>query len=1331
MNCEERPDQPENPVEKANFISRLLFWWVNPLMRKGYKRELQIEDVYKQRRCDESERLTDRLEREFEKELEWAKVGNKDDPYKPSYLKALVRTFGMRYMLIGLGCAFEELFIRVFQAVIVIRFLAYFSPDKGGLSEAEAYSYGGALVCFLAMYTISHHVIFVDLELTGMRVRVASCALIYRKALRLSQASLRESSVGQMVNMLSNDVEKFDRALMFLHWLWIGPLQLAVVVALTWSAMGPSVLAGAVIILMGVPLQGWISRMFSHLRRQTATLTDERIRVMHEIINGVKVIKMYGWEHAFAEHNAGAREREMGVIRKTNNFRAFNFGYFLVSMPVALVAILVPFTLTGGVLTAEKLFLTLNLYRVSRLTMTMFFPIATSSIGEIRVSIKRIQEFLLREEVSDKSVCMERKTDQETAALQLKGVSASWYKTGGEMTLKDVTMEVSPGQLCVIGGPVGSGKSSLLKCLLGEIPVNSGSVRVGGTISYAAQEPWVFSGSIRQNVLFGLPFEEERYRAVLNACALNTDLLSWEHGDGTLVGERGVALSGGQRARVNLARAVYRKADAYLLDDPLSAVDAHVGKHLFAECVRGFLRNKIVLLVTHQLQYAKEADSICMINRGEVKAMGTLTEIRDILDEDFSDFMKKDEKEDEEDDPVALKKEADEPKHVNIPNGSEAKGVDESSSLIPEVKTSQPAKGIAKESQASGSVSRSVYREYATSGAGMCFLALGGVIQVLSHATFVMQQILLAMWTSDGDVIEAERRMNNSTSNEATEVNSETISINTTNTANNNNNFPHNITDEEYLAVYAGVVSIFVVVSFAYPAHFYHVCTSASIRLHNNMFGQILRAPMRFFETSPVGRVLNRFTKDLGTVDEMLPGIILDVMAIFLTFFCLIVLIVISRPIVIAPSLVIFVIFYYLKKVFISSSRPVKRLEAAAKSPVFSQIASSLQGLTTIRAFGAEGMLVKEFDRLQDVHTSAFFTYLSMNRWFGVALDWTITVYSAICVFSFMLFDDGSQSGYVGVVLTSCLNMVGMMQWGLRQSAVMENTMTSVERIAEYGRLQSEAELESKGGGDFLKDSSGEVEFSDVSLRYAADEKYVLRGINFKTESKEKVGIVGRTGAGKSSLITAIFRLAEPEGQILIGGVPTGSLGLHELRKAISIIPQEPLIFSGTLRKNLDPFEEYQDKDLWESLKQVQMDSAACISKDGLETLLADSGSNLSAGESQLVCLARAVLRKNKIIVMDEATANVDPRTDALIQETIRSCFKDCTILTIAHRLHTVMDSDRILALSDGAVEEFDTPWNLLQKEDGLLSRLVRNTGRSTEFELRRIAQEKAQRKAE
>jgi ATP-binding cassette subfamily C (CFTR/MRP) protein 4 len=526
--------------------------------------------------------------------------------------------------------------------------------------------------------------------------------------------------------------------------------------------------------------------------------------------------------------------------------------------------------------------------------------------------------------------------------------------------------------------------------------------------------------------------------------------------------------------------------------------------------------------------------------------------------------------------------------------------------------------------------------------------------------------------------------------------------------------------------IYSVIIGSLIIITLVRSVTFFTVCMRASTRLHDNMFGSITRATMRFFNTNSAGRILNRFSKDMGSIDELLTSAMIDCLQIGLALLGIIIVVAIVSPWLMIPTVIAGVVFYFLRIFYIRTSRNVKRLEGITRSPVFSHLNASLQGLTTIRAFGAQEILEREFDNHQDLHSAAWFSFISTSRAFGYWLDIVCIIYITLVTFSFLVIGNEQFGGNVGLAITQAIGLTGMFQWGMRQSTELENQMTSVERVLEYNNIEHESNLESAPDKKPPPSwpEAGKIEFVNIFLRYFPQDPPVLKNLSFTIQSKEKVGIVGRTGAGKSSLINAIFQLTDTQGSIIIDGINISSLGLHDLRSKISIIPQEPVLFSGTMRKNLDPFDDYSDVDLWRALEDVELKDAVADLASGLNSKMSEGGSNFSVGQRQLVCLARAILRNNKILVLDEATANIDPQTDALIQRTIRNKFSDCTVLTIAHRLHTVMDSDKILVMDAGTMKEYDHAYNLLQNTNGILYGMVEQTGKAMAETLHNVAKD-------
>ncbi|KAK9869834.1 hypothetical protein WA026_003563 [Henosepilachna vigintioctopunctata] len=1182
--------------------------------------------------------------------------------------------------------------IKIIQPIIIGKFIDYYSPYNTTITRDDAFIYGGIIVLCSLSTVLMFHPYMLGVCHLGMKLRVACCSLIYRKALRLSSTALGQTTVGQVVNLLSNDVNRFDVAVMFAHHLWVGPLETLVVLYLLYTKIGESAFVGIIILIIFIPIQMYIGKKISKIRLKVALRTDERVRLMSEIINGIQVIKMYAWELPFAKVIASTRRYEIRMLRWASFMRAIVSSFMLFNIRASIFACVITYVLCGNDINAEKVFVVTAFYNAIRPTMTVFFPNGIVNISETNVSINRLNKFLTFEEHKKETnniVAIEKRmsNEKERIGIFFENGSAKWSLASVDNTLSNISLSVLPGKLQAIIGPVGSGKSSLFQAILKELPLIRGSVRVNGKISYASQEPWLFSGSVRQNILFGLPMDKKRYNAVIETCSLERDFTLLPYGDKTLVGDRGVSLSGGQRARINLARAVYKQADIYLLDDPLSAVDTHVGKELFENCITGYLSEKTVILITHQLQYLNNVEHIIFLEDGHIKAEGTFNELQNAK-LDFTKLLIKSEEE----------------KELDV----KEKIFNTLTSI-----TSRSSVGEApiqvEEHMSKGTLGLHVYKAYLRAGGNWCLITMLFGSFVLVQGIASASDYFLTFWVKQEN---QHYKLSESIPIKLSDLLTSSVSTVFTNSL--------SLSRDNCIIIYSTLVGMLMVMTLIRSLSFFAVCMRSSTRLHDNMFRSLSKATMNFFNNNPAGRILNRFSKDMGAVDELLPGALIDSLQNGLAILGIIIVIGSVSPLLLLVTILMGVVFYLLRVVYLRTSRNVKRLEGVTRSPVFSHINSSLEGLTTIRAFEAQEILTKEFDIHQDLHSCAWHNFMVTSRAFGYWLDLTCIIYITIVVFSFLLLDNDQFGGNVGLVVTQAIAITGLLQWGMRQSTELENQMTSVERIIEYGTIEHERALES----DVSKKPetswprNGKIVFKDLVLKYSADDPPVLKNLNFVVQPKEKIGIVGRTGAGKSSLISALFQLTITEGQIIIDGVDITQLGLHDLRSKISIIPQEPVLFSGTLRKNLDPFEEYLDANLWKALEDVELKEAV----SDLNCEVSEGGSNFSIGQRQLVCLARAILRKNRILVLDEATANVDPQTDGHIQRTIREKFNDCTVLTIAHRLHTVMDSDKILVMDAGTVREFDHPFILLQNKDGILYGMVQQTGRATFDMLYQIA---------
>ncbi|XP_050579550.1 probable multidrug resistance-associated protein lethal(2)03659 isoform X2 [Bombus affinis] len=1324
MDGKVKAERKKNPREGANPLSHITFAFTLPTFWAGYHRDLEVTDLYKTLKEHNSNYLGTKISKAWQKDYEAyrkQKLLNKekgcsDESYTgrkklkaPSLLKVLMKCFGVQLIFYGVIYAVSDIVFRVMQPIFLGKLLRYYTDTK--MTKEDAYLYaGGVILCSGVLIFITHPYMLGILHM-GMKLRIACCTLIYRKALKLSRTALGETTVGQAVNLLSNDVNRFDVALIYLHYLWLGPLETIIITYFMYMEVELSAIFGVIILLLFIPLQGYLGKKTSVYRLKTALRTDERVRLTNEIISGIQAIKMYAWEKPFSNLIERARRREISVIRGMSLVRGITMSFIMFTTRMSLFITIVTYVLYGHKITAEKVFMLQAYYNILRLNMTVYFPQGITQIAELLVSVRRLQKFMSYEEINEEDEKMEckqkkpknhkdkndaniieeevhdgkRKTAnyQGEYIMSLKNANVKWFSHDHEDTLKNININVKSGELIAVVGQVGSGKSSLLNVMLKELPLKSGTIEINGKIAYASQEPWLFAGSVRQNILFGQKMDQFRYERVIKVCQLKRDFTLLPYGDKTIVGERGISLSGGQRARINLARAVYAENEIYLLDDPLSAVDAHVGKHMFEECIVKYLKGKTRILATHQLQFLRNVDRIIVLKDGEIEADGSYDELI-AMGMDFGRLL---ENPAEEERPGSVP-----PSRSNSRNASSA-----SLSSLKSSATEKEDPIEVAEARTKGRVSGKVYASYFKAGGNWCVVATIGMLCVLAQTLASASDLFISQW------VNMEEKYVNETKDGVSEI-----------------NWKGPISRDVCMYVYTGLIVSTVIITIVRSITFFSTCMRASIKLHDRMFRCISRATMKFFNTNPSGRVLNRFSKDMGAIDEVLPIALIDSLQIGLSLLGIIVVVAIANYWLLIPTVVIGIIFYYIRVFYLATSRSVKRLEGVTRSPVFGHLSATLQGLSTVRAFGAEEILTKEFDQHQDLHSSAWYIFISSSRAFGFWLDFFCVIYIMLVTLSFLVQDDGTgQGGNIGLAITQSIGLTGMFQWGMRQSTELENQMTSVERVGEYSNVESEPPLESTPDKK-PKESwpeEGKIEFKNVYMKYDAAEPPVLKNLNLVIYPQEKIGIVGRTGAGKSSLISALFRLAELDGVIEIDGVKVNEIGLHDLRSKISIIPQEPFLYSGSMRSNLDPFNNYPDDVLWQALEEVE------LKEMGLDSHINEGGSNLSVGQRQLVCLARAIVKNNPILVLDEATANVDLRTDELIQKTIRSKFSTCTVLTIAHRLNTVMDSDRILVMDAGRAVEFDAPYVLIERK-GYLNSMINETGSSMAEVLKEVARQ-------
>ncbi|XP_055398779.1 ATP-binding cassette sub-family C member 4-like [Bubalus kerabau] len=1263
-----------SPLQKANFCSRLFVWWLNPLFKIGHKRKLEQDDMYSVLPEDRSQHLGEELQGYWDQEVKRAQK----DAQEPSLVKAIVKCYWKSYLIWGMFTFLEE-GTRVVQPIFLGKMISYvenYDPNDSAALH-EAYSYAAGLSASVLVWAFLHHLCFYHMQRVGMRLRVAVCHMIYRKALHLSSPAMGKTTTGQIVNLLSNDVNRFDQVMMFLHYLWVGPLQAVTVTALLWMEIGISCLAGMAVLIILLLLQSCFGKLFSSFRSKTAALTDKRIRTMSEVITGIGTIKMNAWEKSFIDLITRLRSKEISKILKSSYLRGMNLASFFTVSKIMIFVTFIANELLDNLISASQVFVVVTLFEALRFSSTLYFPMAIEKVSEAVVSIQRIKNFLLLDEITQ---CYPLLPSDGKTTVDVQAFTASWEKASETPTLQGLSFTVRPGELLVVVGPVGAGKSSLLNALLGELPPSQGQVSVHGRIAYVSQQPWVFPGTIKSNILFGKKYKEDRYEEVIRACALKADLQLLEEGDLTEIGERGTPLSEGQKTRVSLARAMYQDADIYLLDDPLSAVDAIVSRHLFKQCIRQALKEKITILVTHQLQYLKDASQILILKDGKMVKRGTYTEFLKSEVDIFSLF----EKGNEQSEPSPV------PGTPTLVSESLVQSVQ---SPRPSLKDAAPEDQdteniqvtLPLENHLEGRVGFKTYENYFTAGAGWLVITFLILVNIAAQVAYVLQDWWLADW---GNI---QRDLYFRVYGKE-----DTIFI---------------LDLNWYFTVYSGLIVSTILFGITRSLLIFYVLVNSSQTLHNKMLESILRAPVLFFNRNPIGRILNRFSKDIGQMDDLLPLTFLDFIQTFLLVVGMVGVMVAVIPWTAIPVIPLGIIFFVLHWYFLRTSREVKRLECTTQSPVFSHLASSLRGLWTIRACKTEQGFQKLFDTYQDFHSEAWFLLLTTSRWLAVYLDVTCAIFVTVVAFGALTLVETLTPGQVGLVLSLTLTLTGMFQWCVRQSAEVENMMISVERGIEYIDLEKEAPWELEYRPPPSWPQSGKIYCFNMNFRYSLDGPLVLKNLGMSIDPREKRGIVGRTGAGKSSFIAALFRLSEPESGFRIDGIWTTNIGLHDLRKKMSVAPQEPVLFTGTMRNNLDPFNEHTDEELWNALEEVHLKDTIENLPGKMNTELAESRLNLSVGQRQLVCLARAILKKNQILIIDKATSNVDPRTDELIQKKIREKFAQCTVLTITHRLSNVIDCQRISVLDSGRREKTGRPNNLMKNKNSLFYKMAQQLG--------------------
>ncbi|XP_059280884.1 ABC transporter C family member 12-like isoform X2 [Lycium ferocissimum] len=1256
------------PERHASILSRISFGWITPLLQRGYNRPITVKDVWKLDSWDQTEILSARFQNC------WAEESQRK---KPWLLRALNCSLGGRFWYGGLFKVGSDL-CQFVGPLVLNRLLK--SLERGDPAWV------GHLYAFVIFVGVSFGVLceaqyFQNVMRVGFRMRSTLVASIFRKSVRLTLEGRKRFPSGKITNMITTDANALQQVCQQLHVLWSAPFRIVIAMVLLYQQLGLASLLGDLMLVLMIPMQTIIVGYMRKLSKEGLQHTDKRVGLTNEILAAMDVVKCYAWEKSFQSKIQQMRNDELSWFRKAQLLAAFN-NFMLNSIPVFVTVISFgTFTLLGGNLTAARAFTSLSLFAILRFPLNMLPNIITQVVNS-NVSLQRMEELFLAEE---KVLLPNPPLEPGLPTISIRDGFFSWDSKPEHPTLSNINLDIPVGELVAIVGGTGEGKTSLISAILGELPpLGNTSVSIRGTIAYVPQVSWIFNATVRENILFGSNFEPTRYWKAIDVTALEHDLELLPGRDLTEIGERGVNISGGQKQRVSMARAVYKNSDVYIFDDPLSALDAHVSQQVFKNCIKEQLQGKTRVLVTNQLQFLPHVDRIILVSEGMVIENGTFEELLEngIL---FRKLMENAGKMES----YSVETEYD----PNIDDESSQSSTirHELQKDVTSVTKRRAGKSvlIRQEERETGIVSWNVLMRYKDALGGLWVVLILLVCYTLTEILRVLSSTWLSVWT----------KASSSNSNGA----------------------------GFYILVYAILSFSQVIVTLANSFWLIISSLNAAKRLHDSMLHSILRAPMVFFHTNPSGRVINRFAKDLGDIDRNVANIgntcLSQVWQLVSTF----VLIGVISTISMWAIMPLLILFYTTYIYYQNTSREVKRLDSITRSPVYAQFGEAINGLSTIRAYKAHDQLASINGKSMDNNIRFTLANTSTNRWLTIRLE-TLGGIMIWLTATFAVIQNGRADDKVavaatmGLLLSYSLNITTLLSNTLRQASRAENSLNAVERVGTYIDLPSEAQNVISSRPPPGWPSSGFIKFEDVVLRYRPGLPPVLHGLSFTISSGQKVGIVGRTGAGKSSMLNALFRIVELErGRILIDGCDVASIGLTDLRSALSIIPQSPVLFSGTVRFNLDPFSEHNDADLWEALERAHLKDVIRRNAFGLDAEVSEGGENFSVGQRQLLSLARAILRRSKILVLDEATASVDVRTDALIQRTIREEFKACTMLIIAHRLNTIIDTNRILVLDAGKVVEYDTPQSLLLRERSVFSGIVQSTGAANAQYLRNL----------
>ncbi len=1254
----EESERQTLPLYTKNILSRIFFTWLIPLFARGYKRTLDYNDLWKLDNRLSLQTTYPRFQNNLNNITKSYQSKNKlNDSTFPDYaiLYALFLTFKGEYSFAILASTLAYGFVIV--SPILVKKLIEVVENKvlipsSPINDGIGYALGIALCTAFA--GLFHNHCFQNSKLVATHARSIITRSLMEKSLTVNSKAKHDFNDSKIFTLMSSDLSKIDMAIRYFPIIISTPLPFIAGIVILMVNIGVAGLTGIAIFLLCLGIISIPASYLMRFRAKSAEYTDKRVGLIREVLNAMKMIKLYAWENAYEERIIEERTKESYYIFLCEWITNVVYAVVFNLSPIAsMTAFLVLHAIDKNRSSAGSVFASLALYNTLT-NLVADFPMLLSICTTGWVSVKRVAEFL--KSPIEPFQFEERTKSDGTIAIKVKDGKFEWEnfeddeeKSG--FTLENVNIEIPKGSFVVVTGSTGAGKSSLLGAIKGSMKRLEGNVSIDGT-SILCGSPWIQSTTIRENILFGSKFDPALYRETIKACSLEIDIKNLPAGDMTSIGERGVTLSGGQKARINLARAIYSQRDIYLFDDVLSAVDAKVGKHIVENCLLGLISDKTRVLATHQLSLISKADQIIFIDDDGKIDMGTPEKLQ-YQNTKFQSLMNFSKASDDEEVQKAVKKD----KHNEIELDS-YDGVDG---------------GLyEKEDRAVNAIPFSIYKQYLQAGSGVFGMAAFPFLVFITVTTIfftMFANVWLSFWI--------DKRFNYS--------------------------------DSTYMGIYVLFTFLAVVSMFVELGIMGYFVVNASKNLNLNAVKRVMRTPMSFVDTTPSGRILIRFTKDTNSLDNEIGNQLKLFIHCFVVIIGILVMCVVYLPWFAIAIPLIVIIFGLIANIYQASSREVKRLEALSRSHLYQNFNEVLSGMSTIKAYNSEHRFIEKNNELTDRLNESYLVTVANQRWIAITLDLIGCGIAFIVTMLALTRQFNISAASTGLVTTYILDLSGTLTMWLVSYSEVENEMNSVERLCRYANdLEQESAHRIPGRAPSPEwPQNGAVNFNHVSLRYRPGLPLVLKDLDIKVEANQKIGICGRTGAGKSSIIYAIYRLAElAEGTIEIDGVDVENIGLHDLRSKLSIIPQDPVLFKGTIRGNLDPFNEHEDLELWDALRRsglIDADNLEGIKNDlrnkfNLEALVEDEGANFSLGERQLLALARALVRRSKILIMDEATSSVDYETDALVQRTISREFKGCTVLCIAHRLKTILNYDKILVLEKGEIEQFDTPISLFKQ---------------------------------